>query len=254
MMPLLLGVLAASLLGSLHCAGMCGAFLAIATGDPAAPKFRTQAAYHAGRLMTYVTLGTLAGFAGRTLNLAGSLTGIQHTAATLAALTMLAFGLVTLARISGWQLGRLPIPPALRSLSKSGLNTAMRFNGPTRAWVIGLSTTLLPCGWLYAFVAVAAGTASPWRGAAAMAVFWTGTLPVMVAMATGLRALTGPLSRHVPAATCLLLISLSTFTLLGRLQLSPVSLLAHTSPALLNSGAASPKPSLPSCCTPSEAK
>lgn len=51
-----------------------------------------------------------------------------------------------------------------------------------RAAATGLFTTLLPCGWLYAFVVTAAGTGSgtPLHGAALMAVFWLGTLPMML--------------------------------------------------------------------------
>ena len=53
MLPLLITVFLASLSGSLHCAGMCGAFVALAVGgadNAARHQGRVlQAAYHAGR-------------------------------------------------------------------------------------------------------------------------------------------------------------------------------------------------------------
>src|SRR5206468_320502 len=98
MTALVLGVFLASLLGSLHCAGMCGAFLAIAVtgvgpGESRPRQFPLQAAYHLGRLATYTALGLAAGAAGRLLDLTSVLAGARPVAATLAGATLLAFGL-----------------------------------------------------------------------------------------------------------------------------------------------------------------
>ncbi|VAX40404.1 hypothetical protein MNBD_PLANCTO03-914, partial [hydrothermal vent metagenome] len=64
MSALIVSVFLASLLGSMHCAGMCGAFVAFAVGldDPEAARKRVRLhmAYNAGRLTTYVTLGAIA--------------------------------------------------------------------------------------------------------------------------------------------------------------------------------------------------
>ena len=45
---------------------------------------------------------------------------------------------------------------------------------------IGLVTTLLPCGWLYTFVALALAAANPLNACLIMFAFWLGTLPVMI--------------------------------------------------------------------------
>ena len=70
MTAILAAVLAASLVGSLHCAGMCGPFLAFvvgagpsAAGGPSA--LRLQVAYHAARGLGYALLGAAAGSASR---------------------------------------------------------------------------------------------------------------------------------------------------------------------------------------------
>src|SRR5947209_11008657 len=115
--PLVLAVFVASVLGSFHCAGMGGAFLALATGSPdqgAPGGWKTpaacQAAYHLGRLVTYVTPGVAAGAAGRLLNLAGALAGLCRAAAVLAGGTMIFFAAVAVLRARGVRVGRMNMP------------------------------------------------------------------------------------------------------------------------------------------------
>jgi sulfite exporter TauE/SafE len=65
---LLLGVLAASLVGSVHCAAMCGAFVCVyARAGARFPDKGAGAhvAYNAGRLVSYLTLGLAAGAIGQ---------------------------------------------------------------------------------------------------------------------------------------------------------------------------------------------
>jgi sulfite exporter TauE/SafE len=77
-------------------------------------------------------------------------------------------------------------------------------------------TGLLPCGWLWAFVVSAAGTASAWTGASVMTVFWLGTVPAM----TGVLTLGGPLiarvRRKLPVISACVLIALGVVTLAVR--------------------------------------
>ena len=51
-----------------------------------------------------------------------------------------------------------------------------------------------------------------------MAVFWLGTLPAMVSLGLGVRALAGPLRRHVPAACAVALILVGLFAVAGRMM------------------------------------
>ncbi len=59
------------------------------------------------------------------------------------------------------------------------LSWSMRFRGGYRGLLLGLATALLPCGWLYSFVLVAAATGHPVWGMCSMAVFWLGTVPAL---------------------------------------------------------------------------
>ncbi|MBL8763320.1 MAG: sulfite exporter TauE/SafE family protein [Phycisphaerae bacterium] len=229
MLPLLTAILIASILGSTHCAGMCGAFVAFAVGagggeDGPAPVSRLGlgVAYNAGRLVTYMTLGAVAGGVGAALDLGASMVGIQRAAACVAGASMAGFGLVAVLRHAGARVPRLPAPRALVRFVSAAHGRAMGLSPFARAAGVGLLTTLLPCGWLYAFVVSSAGTANPVLGAAAMSVFWLGTLPMMAAVGLGVHAVAGPFRRHMPLATSLLLVAVGLATVLGRMTLPPV--------------------------------
>lgn len=216
MTALVLAILLASLLGSMHCAGMCGAFLAIAISDSSAPVWRLQSAYHLGRLFTYLALGLLAGLLGATIDLAGALSGMHRAATALAAFTLILFGSLSLLRVLGLRTSRTPIPASFLKLSERAHRAAMTLPATSRALSIGLLTSLLPCGWLYAFVLVAAGSASITLAPIIMAVFWLGTLPLLVSFGAGLRLLTGPLARKAPLIASIALITVGTFSLFSR--------------------------------------
>jgi sulfite exporter TauE/SafE len=86
--------------------------------------------------------------------------------------------------------------------------------------MIGLCTTLLPCGWLYAFAITAAGTGNPVYGGWVMAVFWVGTLPLLIAVGASTRIALGRFGRVVPGICALGLIVVGTMTLFHRASLS----------------------------------
>ena len=149
--------------------------------------------------------------------------GVQRAAACAAGAIMVAFGTIAVLRHLGVKVPRLPLPPLLVRLAKSGHQRAFDLSPLARAASVGLLTTLLPCGWLYAFVIASAGTASPIWGAAAMGAFWLGTLPIMAALGLGVQALAGPLARHLPLATSVLLVVVGLGTLVGRVNLPAFS-------------------------------
>ncbi|HTQ04713.1 MAG TPA: sulfite exporter TauE/SafE family protein [Polyangiaceae bacterium] len=217
-----LSVALASLLGSVHCAAMCGGFVAAyATGPGQSPARRAAAhlAYNAGRLVTYTALGALAGSLGRALDLAGRAAGLAHAAALVTAVLLVVMGGVSLARRPG--LLRLGTRPKSAFASRFGALLA-RFRSqpaPIRAGVLGLSSTLLPCGWLYAFAAFAAATGSARSGAWLMSAFWVGSLPMLVGLGVSLQGAARRFERHLPRARSLLVLAVGVATLVSRLQL-----------------------------------
>jgi uncharacterized protein len=226
----------ASLLGSVHCAAMCGGFVCFYVGGRAsdgsagsALRWRAEgsslpvshAAYNLGRLLSYLVLGTIAGTAGKGIDRIGALAGVSGAAAVVAGAVMVAWGGSTIAAALGAPLGRIRAPIAAQR-AIGGIILRVRRQAPAvRAVVVGLLTTLLPCGWLYAFVATAAGTGSAARGALVMFVFWTGTLPVMVSVGLGAQGLFGRFRRRLPLVSAAVVVIIGMLSILGHLSYEP---------------------------------
>jgi hypothetical protein len=207
-------VLAASLVGSPHCAGMCGGFAWLAAPGPA-PRLRPTVWYHGSRLAGYVVLGAIAGLLGAGLDRLGALAGLGRVAAVLAGAVMLIWGVSTVLLAAGVRLPRLLRIPSGGPWSAL-LGRVKDWPGDARAAALGLFTALLPCGWLYVFVAMAAATGGPLTGAGLMLVFWAGTLPAFALLGVLMQRAAGPLRRHLPLVTGAALIVVGAATMLGR--------------------------------------
>jgi len=220
MTTLLLTVFAASVVGSLHCVGMCGPFVAFysgSDGSAGARRLLSHAAYNGGRLVTYVLFGLAAGMVGAALDVAGSLAGVQRIAGIVAGATMILWGVLALLQLRGVRIFRHGSGNSRVSrLLRRGFSLVGGKPPVIRAAVVGLLSGLLPCGWLWAFVVTAAGTGSAGRGALVMAAFWLGTVPALLAVGLGAQLLSAPLRRHVPAVTAVLLVGLGLLAILGR--------------------------------------
>ena len=209
---LLWTVVATSLVGSLHCAAMCGPFVAFYAGTDHAAGWASHAAYNGGRLFTYVALGIAGGAVGAAVDLAGSMVHVQRTAALVAGAVILAWGGVSLARAMG-----IRIPGLVGGAQMPrGLVTLRRRPPVVRAGALGLLTAALPCGWLYAFVVAAASTGTPLRGGAVMAAFWLGTVPMLVGLGLTARRIASLLGRRMPVVTAAALIAVGAAALFVR--------------------------------------
>lgn len=171
MSGLLLGAAAAGLLGSPHCVGMCGGFAVAVAERP-----RESAAWHAGRFATYASLGALAGASG------AAVPGPPWLSAALSVLLLLWFS----ARLAGL------LPEAhghSPTLARWGGRLLARRDALGR-FGFGMTTGLLPCGLVYAALAVPVALAHPGWGALAMVAFGLGTTPALLAASVSLRGLT----------------------------------------------------------------
>ncbi len=227
-------VLTASLAGSGHCAGMCGAIMAFAVGvgeQGVRGRVRAHLAYHSGRLVMYSVVGVAAGGFGAAANLGGSAIGVQRIAALVAGTLMVGAGVSLIARRHVGRMFNIPIPSRWQRFIERLHRLAFALPPAKRALVIGALTPMLPCAWLYLFALVAAGTGSPVYGGAVMFVFALGTMPVLALLGAGLQTMLGPLRARLPVVTALLVIASGVMTLAGR-----VSLPLFVTPAMATQG------------------
>jgi sulfite exporter TauE/SafE len=198
---------------------MCGPFVLFYSSDlpPARPSAAVHAAYNLGRLGSYLALGTVAGMVGAQLDRAGAVAGVSRLAAVVAGTLMILWSGSTILALRGVRVGALPAAGRWHMLLSRWTGALRRRSPVSRAAAIGLMTALLPCGWLYAFVAAAVGTGSAVTGALAMLVFWGGTLPMMLSLGLGLQRLTGPLRSRLPAITAAAVMVLGLLSITGRL-------------------------------------
>lgn len=219
MIDVLAPVFVASLLGSPHCAGMCGPVVCLYASERGPRHRLAHVAYNGGRLVSYLSLGVVAGLAGAGLDRAGTLAGIPRVATLVAGVLMVLWGAVTLAAALGHRSPALAVPGSLRRALSATVQRLQTHPPLVRALGLGLVTTLLPCGWLYAFVALAAGTGSVLTGALVMAVFWLGTLPMLTALGLVAGRALGPFRRRLPMVSAAVLVLLGLWTLAGRVRL-----------------------------------
>lgn len=250
---LLPAVLAASVVGSVHCAGMCGPLMAfVVGGDVGARRSRTHVVYHVARGVGYAALGLAAGLAGSLVELTTPLTNFSSVAAIVAAATLVLSGVLVLAAQLGWRARASCVPGPVQRLARAVRLRAMQLGGTTRAAAMGAVTGLLPCGWLYAFVALAAGTGSPTSGVLVMLAFWAGTIPALAAVGLGVDGLRHVIGPRLRMALCTCLIGVGAFALIGRADLNVARIVAETSAHTLDdlpaAGEAMP------CCDAPEAR
>ena len=196
----------AGILGTAHCLGMCGPFaLAIGGGAQNWPRaIGRQAAYTAGRVFTYVTLGSIAGFCGaRLVEISPSIVYLPAVLAIFAGGLLMYQGLLA----TGIMPRRL-VGPADASCVAAGLfKHFLRPSNSSGVFLAGLFTGFLPCGLLYGMLALAMSTHSVLWGGLTMAVFGLGTAPGMILAGVGGRLLHVATRRRLfaCAAWCLVL-------------------------------------------------
>jgi len=167
------------LLGSLHCAGMCGP---IALALPLKQKsggtrFTSSLLYNSGRIFTYVLLGFILGV----LGMGFYFWGIQRWVSITLGIMMIIWVVMYFS------------PESLKmKIGFSGITSAYKrvfgnqFGRRTylSVFIIGLLNGLLPCGLVYIALAGAVVSKGPFEGALFMFLFGLGTVPVLFAVTT----------------------------------------------------------------------
>jgi sulfite exporter TauE/SafE len=144
---------------------------------------------------------------------------VQRAAALVVGCVMVAVGIVGILRYAGVRWSPLRAGAVVRKWVIAGQRAALGMQALPRAALVGLLTVFLPCGWLYLFAIAAAGTGSPWWGAAVMGAFWLGTVPVLSLVGVSVQTLTGVVGQRLPLVTSLVIIVLGLYTAYGRLTI-----------------------------------
>lgn len=223
-MTFLLAVLGASLLGSVHCAAMCGGFVCMYAGvGTHRPKVSAlpHIAYNLGRLVSYVVLGVIAGSVGSAIDQIGGLARISRLAAIVSGALMVAWGGTAVLAASGVRVPQWGAPRGVQTVLGSILVRLRSHSPEVRGAATGLLTTLLPCGWLYAFVATAGGTGRVRDAVLVMLFFWLGTLPMMAAVGAGAQRLFGAFQRRLPLVGAVAALVLGLLSIAGKMSVRP---------------------------------
>ena len=212
----LTAIFIASLLGSLHCAAMCGGFSIYCSGCSKTPLL-SQLAYNSGRWVAYVSLGVLAGVGGAYLDLAGDFVGLQKTTALIAGILLITWGLVAFFAPQKLKptvaTGR--IERVASKIFGKGLSAGRGQGSSSHSFLVGLLAITLPCGWLYMFVGLAAASANPLHGALIMSAFWLGTVPVLLAFGGISQTLVRLFGRRLPRISAAFVVLAGVFSLTG---------------------------------------
>lgn len=175
----------AGLVTSVHCVAMCGPLScswAVTAKSGASHFMRDTGLYHAGRLVSYAVVGSIAGMIGIM-----PLSFFQHGAGiVLPWLLVIAFAIVGLGLET-----YLPKPQFLRAGVRRIQSFAFRMPGAARAGLLGFATPLLPCGPLYLMFALAMANGSALKGAEFAFAFGLGTLPLLWIAQTQLHLIGG---------------------------------------------------------------
>lgn len=171
MSPILGAAFVLGLSAAGHCLLMCGPLVAAVQ-----PRDWSRAVVmHLARITVYAGIGAVAGAAG----------GVVHNLGAGRWLAWMVAATLFLQALAAWR-GMTGRGVVSRTAGRAVAALSCRLRVHTRwtpvAW--GLINGLLPCGMVYSAATLAAGLASPAAGAATMAAFGAGTLPVLLLVAT----------------------------------------------------------------------
>ena len=188
MTPLEFSIVASfGLLSGLHCVQMCGPIvlsysLSMAKeGSIGQGVWRAHLAYNAGRILTYMLLGGVAGALGRTIGLLGRMAGVASGARIAAGAAMIVTGILVSGIVPKASLVQIQSRGITGRLSGSigRLITGTAVRGK---FALGLMLGFLPCGLIYAALLKAVETSGAAAGALTMLAFGLGTAVSLVSI------------------------------------------------------------------------
>lgn len=157
--------------GSLHCVGMCGPIAMMVGGKTQQHVIVYRLLYNFGRTLTYVAMGIVVGLLGKIIQW-GSVQGKISIGVGVLILLLLAIPKV--------QTYFLPSLSKVVLRLKQSFGRQLQSKKFSAALVTGIFNGFLPCGLVYAALAIALVQSNLSGSAMAMALFGLGTIPAML--------------------------------------------------------------------------
>lgn len=200
-------VLLASFLGSVHCIGMCGPMVLLV-----APDWKRKILYNLGRLYAYVGVSLAFAFLGQKIFSFKNLELLQKIVAGIFSFGLIFLGVKLLVK------NKIHLFKVLEKLQSKLLKIHFSVNSPASSFLVGLTSVLLPCGWLYSFLLISVLVGKPILAVGIATVFWLGTLPSMLFSPQILQNILKPIVHRAPKISGVLLILVGIFMLTQKLQ------------------------------------
>ena len=175
-MAILFSALILGLMGSFHCAGMCGP-IAIALplhGNTVPQKIFGGTLYNLGRTITYGIMGAVFGLLGQGLHLLG----FQQKISVLMGAIMIISVLFPALFKNQYNMGKSWF--SVVGKLKKTIAKMFAIRSFQSLFFIGMLNGLLPCGLVYMAIAGAIGTGGVVQGSLYMILFGLGTIPMLL--------------------------------------------------------------------------
>ena len=215
-------ILVLGFVSSLHCVQMCGPVVltySVAANGSAQrkPFLGLHLAYNAGRTLTYMMLGTVAGVAGGAMGWVGRLAGLENAAAIVAGAAMVITGITMFGfGVGQWRGFAMPgrlLRPAGKLISSSA---------PVSKFALGLIMGFLPCGLVYAALMKAVGSGTALGGALTLFGFGVGTSGALILVGLGSSAATRKIARWGTAISATTVLAMGLFLIVRGATAGPV--------------------------------
>lgn len=177
-MTILLSALVLGLMGSFHCAGMCGP-IAIALplhGNTVPQKIFGGTLYNVGRTITYGIMGAIFGLLGQGIQMIG----VQQKISVIMGVVMIISVLFPALFKNQYRMDKSMF--SFVGKLKKRIGEMFSIRSFSSLFFIGMLNGLLPCGLVYMAIAGAIGTGNAAEGTIYMILFGLGTIPMMLSI------------------------------------------------------------------------
>jgi len=214
-MVILISALVLGLMGSFHCAGMCGP-IAIALplhGNTIPQKIFGGTLYNLGRTLTYGIMGAIFGLLGQGVKLIGFQ---QKISVIMGAVMILSVIFPSLFR-NQYNMEKSWF--SLVGKLKKSIGKLFSVRSFSSLFFIGLLNGLLPCGLVYMAIAGAIGTGEVLLGSLYMIMFGLGTIPMLLSISLAGNILNAAVRRKINRLIPVLVVVVGIFFILRGLSL-----------------------------------